>query len=49
MGTMCICRCASMRYMICKEEAISVYFSDNMECDTAVTQQAMEKKLINAR
>jgi hypothetical protein len=51
MGAMCICRCLSMRQMICKEEAIiSVHFTDNMQCDTAVTQQAMEtKKLANVR
>jgi len=36
-----------MRYTICKEEAISVYFTDsNMGCDNAVTQQAMEVKLL---
>ncbi len=35
-----------MRYMICKEEAISVYFTDNVGYDNAVTQQAMEVKLL---
>lgn len=33
---------------MCKEEAISVYFTDNnMGCDNAVTQQAIRSKVVD--